>query len=210
MAPSKNTLKHPSFCHVASNNDFHVEITWPFEDFGNRKGGSFSTNYEVPLKTDKGGRTSFEFCVGVKSFTFPDQYYVILDGRIFTENMKFTAEVCLTDKEGNKKMLGSSHKIMMKSSGLYSFKSPSLQSDTFIAKGNENSTISCNIMMNHIEPVDDKDDRIVKLLMEGREEHSDVVLVCVDGEVECHKSIITLNSQYFKVTTLKVLIQTYP
>ena len=45
-------------------------------------------------------------------------------------------------------------------------------------------------------------DSMKKMMNNAGEYHSDVVLICQDAQVDCHKSILCLKSSYFKVTII--------
>ena len=183
------------------NIDVHIEVSWKIsdlEDFPKFRGIGFGYGYvKTPLKTDKRGTTKWSFALIQIDDT--GEYKVELVGYLYTRNVKAKASFTIKDKDGKTKSIGSDVDIKIDRKQFYAL------SDTFLDPDGP-VTIFCEIVIKDVE-AGKKVDKMKELLTNAKEYHSDVILECEDGEVDCHKNILCLNSSYFKVGLSVCLIK---
>ena len=176
------------------NNDVHIELTWKISDLKDipeMYSGYPSDFVKTPLKTDKDGETEWNLIVHQINKT--EEYKLELVGRLFTDNVTARANFSIQDKDGKTKLIKRDVEIQ------------SACAD-YVA-GNPGKflnpqgpiTIFCEIFIKDVE-ARKKENQMVELLVNAKDFHSDVTLLCEDGQVvDCHKNILCLNSSYFKV-----------
>jgi len=196
MAPNRDV----TWCFVpGKKNDVHLQLTWPIKGFKDSVKGYLQSNeISTPLMTDRGNTTRWVLDV-VQYDT--DEYYARLFGYIHTDNVTVKATFKIEDNDGQKKMIGNEIELQ---EDFCNF----LDCDYFVGKTDEFTvdtdgkiTIHCEVTINMIE-TDNKDvklqDEMKEMLDNAKEYHSDVILECEDGQVECHKNVLCLKSEYFK------------
>jgi len=177
-------------------NDVHLQLTWKIQNFNKtvREDDFFlSYNVKTPLATDKRDTTHWTMWV---NYTYSTKTYdVVIKGDVSTDNMRVKTKFTLEDKDGHKSMIGGD--IEFEES-----KSINGWSDNFAVKDDGPVIIYCELLMNKIDGIktDEKlQDEMKEMLDNAKEYHSDVVLQCEDGQVDCHKSVLCLKSSYSRI-----------
>jgi len=187
MAPNRDV----TWCFVpGKKHDVHLQLTWPIKGFKDSVESLYSNDINIPLMTDRGKTTHWVMHV-VQYGT--NEYYARLFGYINMDNVTVKATFKIEDNDGQKKMIGNLSELRENV-----FEG---ETDDFTVDTDGKITIHCEVTINMIE-TDNKDvklqDEMKEMLDNAKEYHSDVILECEDGQVECHKNVLCLKSEYFK------------
>jgi len=182
--------KTSTWCVVPEKTtDVHLQLTWPILHLRSIRSLN-SDSFETPLRTDNGKTTQWKMTVDQDI----DKYILELYGLVYTDNVTVEASFSVEDNHGNKKIIGNVKKMKLINGQL---RYGNGKSDAFCVDNVGPIIIHCDIFINKIDD-NKKVDKMKELLTNAKDYHSDVIMVCEDGEIECHKSILCLNSSYFK------------
>ena len=191
-------------------NDVHLRFTWPIQHFTNivTKKGFFSNDIRTPLITDEGDATQWR--IRVVKVNNTESYYITLHGFIYTDNITTKVNFSFEDKDSHKTKIGNEMELK-KVNSVFNY----VSSEGFTVNTDDKVIICCEVTINQKdadktnEKLEDEmkemlthDDDMKKMMNNAGEYHSDVVLICQDAQVDCHKSILCLKSSYFKVTII--------
>jgi len=180
------------------NSNAQFELTWPISK-PKDSSGQDSGNIKIPFKTD-----ITHYTVWSMSFSKNDRkkrYYILLFGELFSHDVTVKANFSITDKDGKTKEIGSDVVLEVEEGWSPSLGWKNGKSDDFTLDSDGPITINCQLSIELInaEKTNDKlHGEMEEMLINAKEYHSDVVMKCTDGQVDCHKSILCLKSSYFK------------
>ena len=187
-------------------NDLKLKLTLPIPDFRDCLMQNYlsSNVIRAPFITDMNYTNTW--FVTVTKIENTDRYSVTLCGEVYNESITAKANLSVEYPNGHKMSIGNeialqtsdddqlnvcgySNEFTVNTYGMITIHCVVVMNIDMVPNGNQNR-------INDDTPVSD----FKEMLDNAKEYHSDVVLQCEDGQVDCHRSILSLKSSYFKVS----------